>query len=691
VRRNRLAAEKSPYLIHHSTNPVDWYPWGEEAFRRASAEDRPLFVSIGYSACHWCHVMERESFEDPDVARILNDSFVCVKVDREERPDVDSVYMDACVAMTGRGGWPLTIVATPEGDPFFAATYLPRESRFGLRGLTEVARDLARIWTERRGAVLQAARAVVNALEASQAAVRPGDLGPEASAAAARDLAASFDGEKGGFGSAPKFPAAHRLTFLLRRGAQTRDPSLIGMAVRTLDAMRRGGIYDQLGFGFHRYSTDASWRVPHFEKMLYDQALLAMTYAEARLATGDQRHGRTALEILAYVERELTSPEGAFFSSEDADVDGVEGGHYLWTADEIRRVLGPADAALASEAFGVTEEGNMPREDEYDPRANVLFLARSPGEIARARSTSPDEVAAALESARARLAAARSRRPRPARDDKILADWNGLAIAAFAFTGRALGERRLGGTAAKAADFVLARMVDGRGRLLHRYRDGEAAVEAHADDYAFLVWGLLELYEATFEVCRLEQAIRLSSEFASHFWDDARGGFFLSADDATPLPVRKKEIHDGALPAANSVAALNLLRLARITGEPEYERMAAAIPHAFASRAAARPSDHAALMTAVDLAHAPTTEVVVAGAPGDPRTRSMLEAASTVYPPDPVVIARPPGEAPPIGAVAPWVLPLTPLDGAPAAYVCRSRSCARPTTDLAEMLAAMES
>ncbi len=736
---NRLSREKSPYLLQHAGNPVDWYPWGQEAFDRARSADRPVFLSIGYSTCHWCHVMERESFEDEAVASLLNEHFVCVKVDREERPDIDGVYMDAAVAMTGRGGWPLTILMTADGKPFYAATYLPRESRFGMPGLLELLPRVAELWRDRRPDLLSTADRVRDALASTadgahgerdggdahgdgadslgaggsdvdvaerkdRRARQRSEIDERTIAAAADELADRFDAEHGGFGSAPKFPAAHLLIFLIRRWHATGEEHLLEMVETTLRAMRRGGIYDHVGFGFHRYSTDERWLLPHFEKMLYDQAMLSLAYTEAALATGDREYERTALEVIEYVLRDMRSPEGGFFSAEDADTEGVEGKFYLWTMNELRTALGD-EAVLAARVFSASDEGNV----ELEPggagvatgdaggaarpspgdRPNVLYLARSLEDIASGLGLPVGALRKRVSTITGRLRETRNARVRPARDDKVLTDWNGLMISALAAAARGFGDDRCARAATGAAEFLLAAMLDDRGRLLHRFRDGEAAITANADDYAFLVSGLLDLYDATLEPRWLEESLRLTSEFVEHFLDPD-GGFYFTPDDGERLIIRKKEAHDGAIPSGNSLALRNLVRLSRVTGDARFEDAAAGLSRAFARRASLNPSAHAALLTSAQYALSPGHEVVVVGRADAADTRDMLDAIARTYDPGLTVMLRDPGEEPGLAGPASWTSELVMKGGRATAYVCRGRRCELPTTDVEEMVRALK-
>ena len=681
-RQNRLAREKSPYLLQHAANPVDWWPWCEEAFEAARRLDKPVFLSIGYSTCHWCHVMAHESFEDPETARLLNEAFVCIKVDREERPDVDGVYMAVCQALTGSGGWPLTIVMTPDKEPFFAGTYFPKQARFGRMGLLELVPRIRETWQTQREKVVESAGRIAAAFRQPQPAGEGAELGGDTLAAGAEQLAAHFDPAQGGFSDAPKFPTPHNLAFLLRHWRRSGDARSLAMVEKTLQAMRLGGIWDHLGLGFHRYSTDARWLVPHFEKMLYDQALLAMAYIEALQATGKGEYEETARDILAYVLRDLTSPQGAFYSAEDADSEGEEGKFYVWNLPEVRSLLGAEDADLAAGTFNLEPEGNFVDEvHRVRTGANILHLS---GPLA-------PELRERFEAIRTKLLAARNRRVRPHRDDKVLADWNGLTIAAFARAAQVFGEPRYAQAAERAAAFVLRELRRPDGRLLHAWRDGAAsAAPAHADDYAFFVWGLLELYEATFETRWLETALELNRLLLAHHWDAAAGGLFFTADDGEPLLFRQKEAYDGAVPSANSVALLNLLRLSRITGDASLEERAAGLLRAFAGQVARLPIAHTQLLCGLDFALGPAHEVVIVGRPGAEDTARLLEAVRRPFLPNKVVLLRPADEpSPAITRLAPYTTAQTPLDGRAAAYVCQGGACRQPTTDPVALRAAL--
>jgi len=685
---NRLIFEKSPYLLQHADNPVDWYPWGPEAFEKARKENKPIFLSIGYSTCHWCHVMEHESFENPEVARLMNEVFVSIKVDREERPDIDNVYMMVSQMMTGSGGWPLTIIMTPDKKPFFAATYIPKENRFGRIGMLELIPRIKEIWATRRGEVLSSANQITFALrQVSQDA--PGEELDEATLKLAYEqLAKRFDEQHSGFGSAPKFPTPHNLLFLLRYWKRTNNEKALEMVEKTLQGMRRGGIYDHIGFGFHRYSTDSEWLLPHFEKMLYDQAMLAMAYTEAYQATGKEEYRKTAREIFTYVLRDMTAPEGGFYSAEDADSEGKEGKFYLWTEEEIRQVLGSEEADLILKVFNIEKNGNfMEQATGKRAGANILHLRKSLTEIASELKMSDQDLQKRLETARQKLFAYREKRIHPHKDDKILTDWNGLMIAAFAKGARVFDEPRYAEAAKATVDFILKNMRKSDGRLLHRYRDGQAALPAQVDDYAFLIWGMLELYETIFEVRYLQIGLDLNRDLMKHFWDDNNGGFYFVADDGENLLVRQKEIYDGAIPSGNSLAMLNLLRLGRITANYDFEEKAARIGRAFSRNVKQSPSAYTQLMVAVDFGVGPSYEVVIAGNSQAKDTKEMLKAIRTQFIPNKVVILRPTEqESPDINRLAEFTKSQASIDGRATAYVCLNYNCKFPTTDITKML-----
>jgi len=692
---NRLKAEKSPYLLQHADNPVDWYPWGDEAFEEARAKDKPVCLSIGYATCHWCHVMEHESFEDERVAELMNDAFVCVKVDREERPDIDQVYMTVCQMMTGSGGWPMTIIMTPDKVPFFAATYIPKENRFGRVGMLELVPRMKEIWQTRRDEVLKTAGSVSTALAELSTGSAGAAPGEDVLGRAADHLMARYDPNFGGFGGAPKFPTPHNLTLLLRRWRRTGDARLLSAVEKTLLMMRLGGIYDHLGFGFHRYSTDQKWLVPHFEKMLYDQALLMIAYTEAYQATGKEIYARTAREIAAYVLRDMRSHEGGFYSAEDADSEGEEGKFYVWTEEEVRQVLPGKEGDLMVRALGVRPEGNFTDEATGEKSvANILHMERPadgvpdelagglPGEL----GIEPEEFAAAFEQAREKLFRHRETRIHPYKDDKVLTDWNGLMIAALARAGSVLDRPEYVEAARSASEFILMQMRFSDGRLLHRYRDGEVGIKGNLDDYAFMAWGLIELYQADFDATHLEAALELTGITLEHFGDPSGGGLYFTPDDGEELLVRRKEAYDGAVPSGNSVAMLNMLRLARLTGRPDLEEQASAISRAFSGSVGQSPAGYTQFLSAVDFAAGPAFEVVIAGRADGDDTRAMLESLRARYIPNCVVLLRGEGDDGAITELAEFIRPHISIDGKATAYVCQNFRCELPTTDVERML-----
>ncbi len=674
---NRLIHEKSPYLLQHAYNPVDWHPWGEEAFEKAKAQDKPVFVSIGYSSCHWCHVMEKESFDDDEVAKLMNEAFICVKVDREERPDLDSAYMAVCQAMGRSCGWPLNLVMTPDKNPFFASSYIPKNSRFGLVGMVDLIPQIKELWSTRRSDLENLGEDIKRRIEIFEKRAQGEELGKDALDEAYEKLVLSFDEQNGGFGRAPKFPTPHNLLFLLRYWSRTKEKTALAMAEKTLRAMRLGGVFDQVGFGFHRYSTDAEWLVPHFEKMLYDQALLALAYTEAFQATGAGKFKVTAKEVLEYVLRDLTSPEGGFYAAEDADSEGEEGKFYLWTEEEIRKALSPEDADLAVRLFSVKAEGNYAEAVRKRSCENILHFAKPLEQVASESQLTLDELIPRLGKICNLLFKAREKRVHPAKDDKILVDWNGLMIAALAKATIVFGEPRYLQAAVKAAGFILEKMKDEKGTLYHRYAKGERAIEGFLDDYAFLVWGLVEIYEACFEEAYLQAAVEFTKAMISRFWDDVDGGFYFTAKGSeNAVPIRK-EVYDGALPSGNSVALLNLLRLELLTGEAKYRELASQAIRVFSEDVKRAPAAHMFMLLGVDFAVGPTYSVILVGDPQEESMKSMLGALKKGYLPNLVVSLRQPSAA---------GFGYEKIEGRATAYVCRNQTCMPPTNKTEKML-----
>ena len=619
---NRLASETSPYLLQHADNPVDWYPWGDEALARARREDKPILLSIGYAACHWCHVMEHESFEDETTAALMNEQFVCIKVDREERPDVDSVYMDAVVSLTGHGGWPMTVFLLPDGEPFFGGTYFPPEPRHGLPSFRQLLTAVAEAWRERRAEIVRDAGAITEQLRRDVQPSRD-PLAPTLLTDAVRGLRRSFDSMWGGFGNAPKFPPSSALEFLLRRDE-------VELVVKTLDSMALGGMYDLVGGGFHRYSVDREWLIPHFEKMLYDNALLVPVYLHAWVVTGDDRYRRVVEQTAEYMLRELRLPDGGFASAQDADTDGVEGLTYTWT-----------------------DEDDVPRE-LLQPFEHGRFVLR--GELDDAT--------------RERLLAERSERPQPLRDDKVVSSWNGLAIAALAEAGRRLGRRDLVDAAAACAEFLLVSVSGADGRLFRTWREGRARHGGVLDDYANVANGLYELHGATGELRWLHESRRLALLAVELFGDDERGGFFLTPVDGERLVTRKKELDDNPTPSGNSMLAYVLLRLSRVWGDDELARRAVDVFRYVVRYVGNAPSAFGHALCALDLHFSPPREIAVIGPPDAPVARRVLSA----FEPNSVV-AFGPGDDVPLLAGKGFV------DGRPAVYVCENFACQAPLTE----------
>ncbi len=682
---NRLIYEQSPYLLQHAENPVDWYPWGEEAFQAAKKEDKPLFLSIGYATCHWCHVMAHESFEDEEVSRLLNEHYIAIKVDREERPDIDRIYMSVCQIMTGQGGWPLSIFMTPEGKPFFAGTYFPRTSRMGMPGLIDVLKQIAAMWQGDRSRIMKVSEEITRAIQPGAGSSTSIDtLGLDTLRKGYIQLERGFDPSWGGFGRAPKFPTPHNLTFLLRWHKRSGNSMALEMAEKTLDSMRSGGIFDHIGFGFHRYSVDQRWLVPHFEKMLYDQALLAMAYTEAYQATGKIKFAQVAREILTYVLRDMRAPQGGFYSAEDADSEGKEGLFYLWTPREVKEHLGTELGDLFCRVFDITDAGNF-EEGRSIPHMPVTLQT-----FARKEGMDLKEVETILEDARSTLLAVRKKRVHPVKDDKILTAWNGLMIAAFAKAYQVFGDQAYAAAARRAASFILKNLRTAEGRVLRRYRQGNAAYPGYLDDYAFLVWGLIELYEATFEVSYLEEAIALNEAMIEIFWDTQHGGLYFTGKGNEPLIARSKEIYDGALPSGNSVAALNFLRLGRITGNSDLERRAEELTRAFSGQVTEHPMGCTQLMVALDFMAGPSQEIVIAGDPALDTTRALVNLIRRSFLPNKVLLLRVHGsEGKRLASLAPFVAAMGPMNGRPMVYVCQGYACKTPIGDIETLKATL--
>jgi uncharacterized protein len=677
---NRLIKEKSPYLLQHAYNPVDWYPWSEEAFERAKTEDKPLFVSIGYSTCHWCHVMEKECFDDDQVAQLMNRTFVCIKVDREERPDLDAAYMSVCQAMGRNCGWPLNIIMSPDKNPFFVASYIPKDNRYGTVGMLSLIQQIGEIWRTRKAEMESIGKEIKEQIATEAKAKTEGQLDKNTLDNAYEQLFLRFDQENGGFGRAPKFPSPHNLLFLLRYTNRTKEKTASMMVEKTLGAMRLGGIFDQVGLGFHRYSTDAQWLVPHFEKMLYDQALLTLAYLEAYQALGAPKFMITAKETLEYVLRDLASPEGGFDSAEDADSEGEEGKFYVWTLDEVKQATGE-DADLTIKLFGVKAEGNYYEPPNGKTGKNILHLALPLEQVAAESNLTVDALIGKLGKITNTLFKVREKRVHPAKDDKVLVDWNGLMIAALARANQVLGIPKYLAAATKTADFILKEMRTSDSKLYHRYAKGEKAVNGFLDDYAYIVYGLIELYETSFEEKYLQSSIELTKTMIEQFWDEENGGFFFTANNADDSVPRLKQTYDGAMPSGNSVALYNLLRLARLSSEPSFEMYANKLLKAFSAEVNGQPLGHTFMLVGLDFELGPTFNAVLVGDPSDKDAIAMRAALRKNYFPNLTVTMWKPEK---IGVV-PGVV-YEKIDDKVTAYVCRNQTCMPPTNRIEKML-----
>ncbi len=667
---NRLAKEKSPYLLQHQFNPVDWHSWGEAAFASAKQLDRPIFLSIGYSTCHWCHVMERESFENEAVAKFLNEHFISIKVDREERPDVDKIYMTFVQATTGQGGWPLTAFLTPELKPFFGGTYFPPNNNYGRPGFLQLLEQIHQLWSTRRADIGDSAAEVHTRLEQAAAATNRTAvqaLSPEVIREAGLAFKQSYDAHHGGFGNAPKFPQPSQPQFLLRYARRFNDQEATRMVLHTCDRMAAGGIHDQLGGGFARYSVDAEWLVPHFEKMLYDNAQLAQLYLDAYLVSGEARHADVVRDILEYVLRDMTHPKGGFYSAEDADSEGQEGKFYCWTHEELSKLLAAEEFNVAARYFGITEEGNFVDHSHPQPLAKQNVLS-----IAEPNLAAGD--AALLASAKKKMLAVRAKRVRPHLDDKILASWNGLMLGAMARASAVLGERRYLDAAERNLAFLQAKLWDASTKTLyHRWRDGERDAVQLLEGYAFLLAGVIDLYEAALKPGHLDFALALAEAMLSRFYDAEKGGFWQTAAGASDLILRIKEDYDGAEPSGNSVVCLALLKLGHTTGRTDFIQAAEKTLQLFSSRLVKLPQAVPFMLRALDFSLDEPRRAVVAGEPSNSDTQTLIRAVHSVYQPNKVVLGN-------AGAVEPFARTL-PARNEAAVYICTGTACQAPTSD----------
>lgn len=675
-RTNRLGQEKSPYLLQHATNPVDWYPWGEEAFAQAKALARPVFLSIGYSTCHWCHVMARESFANEEIAALLNERYISIKVDREERPDIDSIYMDACQAITGQGGWPLSVFLTPEKEPFYAGTYFPPEDDYGRLGFKRLLRLLSDQYRLEPEKIRDAAGQLTAIIQDKQ--TEPGRLGQEAVEACFRSLQQSFDKDYGGFARAPKFPTAHHVMFLLRYHRWTQDPSALAMATHTLDAMGNGGIYDHIGYGFSRYATDRKWLIPHFEKMLYDNALLAIAYTEAWQVTGNPRYMTIAKEVLTYCKRGLGGPGGSFYSAEDADSEGVEGKFYVWQYDEVKDLLGPELGPMFCQGYNITPTGN------FKGKSIPNLVGTDLRQLANYHNMEPELFMQEIESCRGKLFDRRGERVPPDKDDKVLTAWNALTIVALALAARAFGNREYLVWAEEAYRFIEENLLVA-GRVMARWRQGEVKHKGYLDDYAFLLWACNELHAASHNVLWLAKAKEIVGELTEYFWDEESGGYYFTGADGEELIGRPKKVVDGAMPSGNSVAARELLRLAKLTGEP-YQEISAKILETFATQVKKQPGAYSFLLqTSLELL-VEGKEVILIGNLEEPGAKEFLTRMGNSFLPEVSLLVAEKAED--LATIAPFTKGIGDSPNT-RAFLCKNNGCGLPGTDLDGVFAAV--
>ncbi|WMJ80829.1 thioredoxin domain-containing protein [Clostridium sp. MB40-C1] len=663
-RTNKLINEKSPYLLQHAHNPVDWYPWCEEAFEKARSENKPIFLSIGYSTCHWCHVMERESFEDEEIASILNNNFIAIKVDREERPDVDSVYMNVCQALTGSGGWPLTIFMTGDKKPFFAGTYFPKESNYGINGFKDILNHIIKIWKNNIDEIYKHSEEIISHIK-SMSVNSPEIVDRRSVDRAFKELSYSYESYYGGFSERPKFPSPSNLFFLLRYYKLADSQNALNMVTKTLDSMYKGGIFDHIGYGFSRYSTDNKWLVPHFEKMLYDNALLAIAYTEAYLVTGRKLYKEVTEKIFAYILRDMMHNEGGFYSAEDADSEGEEGKFYVWSYDEISDILGNEDSELFCKYYGATKRGNFEGN-------NIPNLIETDIENLYENKEIKDRLKEITE----KLFVVREKRVHPHKDDKVLTSWNGLMIAALSYCGRVLENNDYIENAKKSVQFIYDKLFNSDGRLMARYRKGEVKHLAYVDDYAFLCWGIIELYEATFDIEYLKKAIELTKDMKKYFWDEEEGGFFLYGKDGEELIWRPKEVYDGAIPSGNSVATLNILRLAKLTRDMELEKMASRIFTAFGGKVQNMPAAYAHFMISVMYGGAGGKEIIICASKEDSEVENLIKERNSQFVPFSTLVLN--NEEKDLLEIMPYLKDNKKLDGKATLYVCENFACREP-------------
>ncbi|MCL4377789.1 MAG: thioredoxin domain-containing protein [Actinobacteria bacterium] len=676
---NHLILEKSPYLLQHAHNPVNWYPWSKEVFEKALAEDKPVFLSIGYSTCHWCHVMEKESFEDVEVAKLMNEVFVSIKVDREERPDIDKIYMEFCQMLTGSGGWPLTIVMTPDKKPFFAATYIPKQNKYGRTGMLTLIPQVKELWLNKRSDIIKSSENIIKHFSKQNISISGKSLDESIMDLTFDHLNQLYDMTNGGFGTSPKFPTMHHIYFLLRYWKRTKNEYALKMVEKTINAMRSGGIWDHIGFGFHRYSTDEKWIVPHFEKMLYDQALVSIGCIETFQATRNNFYKNIAEEIFEYVLRDMTSKEGGFYSAEDADSEGVEGKFYTWNIDEIKKIFPEPESDMIIDIFNV---GVSSLES-----GSVLYINKPLEDIALKYNLSLKNLNGFIQAVRKKLFDKRKKRIHPFKDDKILTDWNGLMISALAIGARVFGKKIYEKTAAAAADFIISNLITKEGFLLHRYRDGQSAISANLDDYAFFIMGLLELYETNFNRLYLEIALQLNKVVIENFWDSQNRGFYFAQNVGELKNFRLKDAYDGAIPSGNSILLLNLIKLGRITVDLDFEEKAMLIVRAFSKLVEKTPEAYTQFISSFDFIVGPSYEIVVVGDISTMETKKIFNTINTIFAPNKIVVLKTPN-IPEAGTteIPDFMKDLKMINNKSTVYVCSNYNCNLPTNNINEML-----
>ena len=686
---NRLIFESSPYLLQHSANPIDWYPWGEDAFKLAKELDKPIFLSIGYTTCHWCHVMEHESFEDIEVAKLMNDTFINIKVDREERPDIDNIYMSVTQMVTGRGGWPMTIIMTPSKEPFFAGTYFPKKTRYSRIGMLELVPKIKKMWEDSvsRDSLILNANEIKSRLENINKSIKvSGEINDDVFDKTFQSFEKKYDRVFGGFGESPKFPKPHDYMFLLNYYYRTNNINALDMATYSLENMRKGGMYDQIGFGFHRYSTDARWLTPHFEKMLYDQALLVHAYLDAYIATEDIKYANIVHEIIEYVLRDMTSLEGGFYSAEDADSEGEEGVFYVWGRDEFISVLGQEDGEFMIDFLNIEERGNW--KDGMKHATNIPHQTKTWEQISNDYKLTINESKSRYERCRKQLFKYREKKIHPQKDDKILSDWNGLMISAIARAASILNNERYSKAAINAMNFVQTNLIDNEGKILKRIRigSGPGGLDGTIEDYSFLIWGIIELYNLNFDPKYLELAKFYSDHLIEHFLDENDGSFYFTPDYGEELIVRSKDYYDGAIPSGNSVSAYNFMRLARLLSKPDYEDIALGILNRYSKRLNRAGTGQTMMMKAVDFHRGPSYEVIICAKEMNNKSKEIIKAINNIKQPNKVVIWVDEQNKSDLEEIMPFIKYFSADSIEPIVYVCQNYSCQLPTSDIVEAI-----